>query len=253
MSGIRIERDSTIATLFLDRPPVNAIDNDLLDRAHAALTDLATQSDLRALVITGAGRCFSAGLDLKLVPHYSTAEQRRTIDGINRLVAYLYALPIPTVAAINGHAIAGGLIVALACDQRIATTAPCQIGLTEARAGIPFPAVAMAVLRAELAPAVARRLTLVARNYGPDAALADGILDALYAPEILLAQARALATDLAGIPRDAYARIKHQLRGDTIAANRTVVEGGRDPLADTWLSRDASAASAALLGTKSGA
>jgi len=243
---IRMERQNGIATLYLNRPPVNAIDNQFLDRADVELQGLETATDLRALVITGAGHCFSAGLDLKVVPRYTPADQLHTIDGINKVVARLYALPLPTIAAVNGHAIAGGLILALACDYRVGTSAPCQIGLTEARAGIPFPAVAMAVLRAELPPAVARRLTLLARNYGPDAALADGILDELQPADRVLARAHELATDLASIPRDAYQRIKHQLRADTIAFNRNVVNG-RDPLADTWFSRDVGTASAALL------
>jgi enoyl-CoA hydratase/carnithine racemase len=244
---IRIEHHNGIATLYVDRPPVNAIDNQFLDRADAELLRLHDATGLRALVITGAGHCFSAGLDLKIVPRYTPNEQLHTIDGINRLVARLYALPVPTIAAVNGHAIAGGLILALACDYRVGTNAPCQIGLTEARAGIPFPAVAMQVLQAELSPAIARRLTLLARNYGPEAAHADGILDELQPPERVLSRAQELATDLAGIPADAYRRVKHQLRAVTIAANRAVVEG-RDPLADSWLSSEVGAASAALLG-----
>jgi enoyl-CoA hydratase len=250
MGTIRIERQVGLTILRLDRPPVNAIDNDLLDRIDITLSELCTDPELRAVVVTGAGACFSAGLDLKVVPHYGPAEQRRTIHGINRAVGRLYALPVPTVAAVNGHAIAGGLILALACDYRVGTTTPCQIGLTEARAGIPFPAVAMHVLRAELAPAVARRLTLTGRNYGPEAALADGILDELQPAERVLARACEVAADLANIPNDAYARIKLQLRTNTLAANQAIMEGGHDPLADSWLSRDAESAAAALLGSK---
>jgi enoyl-CoA hydratase len=247
---LQIEREDGVATLRLDRPPVNAIDNDLLDEASAELARLEAQSEVRALVVTGAGACFSAGLDLKLIPRYSAEQQQRAMRGINELVARLYALPLPTVAAINGHAIAGGLVIALGCDYRVATTGVCQIGLTEARAGIPFPAVAMAVVRAELTPAVARRLTLLAHTAGPEAALADGIVDELAAPDQLIARASAVARELGAIPRDAYARIKHQLRADAIAANRTVLERG-DPLAKSWLSRDVTSAAAALLERKS--
>lgn len=244
---IGIDITDGVATFRFDRPPVNAIDNPLLVEAETALARLESDDDVRALVLTGAGPCFSAGLDLKLIPSYPPEEQRRTMTGINQLVAKLYALPIPTVAAVHGHAIAGGLVIALVCDYRVGTTAPCRLGLTEGRAGIPFPAVAMAVVRAELPPAAARRLTLLARNYEPSAALADGVLDELQPPDAVLARARAVARDLGGIPRLAYARIKQQLRADTLAFNARIVASGTDPLVDGWLTPETSAASAALL------
>src|SRR5262249_52966108 len=153
---------------------------------------------------------FCAGLDLMRVPLYGPAEQRAMVTAINQMITALYACPLPVVAAVNGHAIAGGLILTLACDYRIGTTAACQLGITEARAGIPFPAAAMAVLQAELTPAAARVLTLRARSVDPTAALAAGILDELQPPERMLPAALAVAHELAGIPRDAYARIKHQ-------------------------------------------
>jgi enoyl-CoA hydratase len=106
------------------------------------------------------------------------------------------------------------------------------------------------VVKAEVPAAAARRLTLVGRNYGPDEALADGVLDELVEPDALLARARAVAQDLAEIPREAYARIKEQLRAETLAACRRIAETGHDPLADSWLGAGTREASAALLGGK---
>ncbi|MGH7893949.1 MAG: enoyl-CoA hydratase/isomerase family protein, partial [Candidatus Binatia bacterium] len=169
------------------------------------------------------------------------------VTRIDRALTCLYALPMPTVAAINGHAIAAGLVVALACDYRIGSTAPCKLGLPEARAGIPFPAVAMAVVRAEVSPAAARRLTLVARNYGPQGAWGDGVIDELQPPEALRARAAAVAADLATIPRQTYARIKEQLRAESLARCQQIVETGADPMAEAWLSAETRPASAALL------
>lgn len=244
---VRIEADGGILFLRFDRPPVNAIDLDLVREWETVLAEVEASGDARALVVTGAGSCFSAGLDLKVVPTYGAEEQAEMIVRINRALACLYGLPLPTVAAVNGHAIAAGLVVALACDHRVGSDAPCRIGLPEARAGIPFPAAAMAVVRAELAPAAARRLTLAARNYGPHEALADGILDELQPPEDLCARAAAVAADLATIPRGAYGRIKHQLRAEALSRCRRVAESGADPLADSWLAAETQAASAALL------
>lgn len=244
---VDIEVQDRIAIFRLNRPPVNAVNVDLLRAADAALREIAARNDLAALIVTGAGRAFCAGLDLKAVPSYTAAGQREMVLGISRMVAILYALPIPTVAAVNGHAIAGGLVIVLACDYRVGSTAPCQIGLTEARAGIPFPQGAMAVVKAELSPAVARRRTLVALNSSSQEALADGILDELQPPDRVLARALEVARDLASMPAIGYGQIKRQLRAETLAAIEPAVAAGTDPLLDTWLSNDTKGAAAGLL------
>src|SRR5262245_4444640 len=245
--ALRLTRNEGFAVLRFDRPPANAIELGCLREMEAVLGELERDAGVRALVLTGTGSCFSAGLDLKVVPGYGPAEQRETVLAIDRSLARLYGLPMPTVAALNGHAIAGGLVFALACDQRIGVRGAHRIGLTEARAGTPFPAVAMAVVQAELAPAAARRLVLAARNYGSEQALADGVLDELVAPEALLERAQAVARELAAAPREAYARIKQQLRAETLAELRRIAETGDDRLADSWLGAGTRAASAALL------
>lgn len=243
----RLEISRGIALLTLDRPPVNAADLGFVRSIQQCLDELEACREARAVVLTGAGKCFSAGVDLKAVPRYGPGEQRAMVDGINRALSRLYSLPIPSVAAINGHAIAGGLVIALACDYRIGAREGCEIGLTEARAGIPFPAVAMTIVRAELAPQVARRLVLVARNVSAEEALAMGILDELRPADGVLERACELASDLAGIPADAYARIKHQFRRAAIDELQTILESGSDPMLDVWLGAETGTASADLL------
>jgi enoyl-CoA hydratase len=244
---VRIESEGPLAVLTIDRPPVNAIDLGVLREADRALEEIGAQAGTRALVLTGAGASFSAGLDLKTVPAYSRDEQREVMRTLNRVVTRLYGLPIPTVAAVNGHAIAGGLVLVLACDYRVCTAAPCRIGLTEARAGIPFPAAPMAVVRAELSPAVARRMTLVAQNTGPEQALRDGVVDELQAADRVLERARAVARELGAVAATAYGQIKRQLRAPVLDHLEPLAAAGRDPLLDSWLSDETPAASIGLL------
>src|SRR4026208_1183239 len=93
---IRIEGDGAVSVLTIDRPPVNAVDLQVLRYADRALEQLAAELDTRALVVPGGGAAFSAGLDLKTVPTYSPDEQRDVMRTLNRVVTRLYGLPMPT-------------------------------------------------------------------------------------------------------------------------------------------------------------
>jgi enoyl-CoA hydratase len=157
------------------------------------------------------------------------------VEGINRLFAGWYSYPRPVVAAVTGHAIAGGLILALCGDWRVAATEG-KYGLTELRVGIGYPAVAMLGVRAELEPAVARRLVLRA-----------DLLDPLAEPAAVVPRALEVAAELAALPRGAYVTIKRQLRGDTIEAMRQVLDGEDPMLAAGWLDDDTAGAAASTL------
>jgi enoyl-CoA hydratase len=246
-STVRIERTEGVAILWLDKPPVNAIDLELVLETEEALSRLQNEDSTRALVITGTGPCFSAGLDLKVLPHYSPGKQRKMVEALNRTVARLYAFPMPTVAAVNGHAIAGGFILAISCDYRIGTRSSCQIGLTETRVGIPFPFSTMEALKAELSPPVARRITMVGRNMGPEDALRYGVLDELEPAEQVLPRAREVALELGSLPREGYTEIKRQLRAEPLARMKDSLRTGSDPLLDSWITEEAKGASSDLL------
>jgi enoyl-CoA hydratase len=245
---IDMELQQGIALVRLARPPANAIELESARALEEALTQLEADAEVRAIVITGQGSFFSAGLDLKVVPTYDPAQQRAMVMTINRMIRRLYGCPLPTVAAVNGHAIAGGLVMALACDYRIGGSGPYNLGLTETRVAIPYPLAAMAVVRAELAPAVARRVVLLARNGTPRDALADGILDELHPAEAVLPRALALARELAALPRMAYGRIKGQLRAATLEHIDAALATGDDPLVQGWITAETSSGAQTVLG-----
>jgi enoyl-CoA hydratase/carnithine racemase len=244
---IQLETSAGIATLQLNRPPANALDLELLAELAETFAELENRADLRALVVTGTGRFFSAGLDLKAVPAYSRDEQRRLATELNRMVGRLYGLPLPVVAAVNGHAIAGGVIVALSCDYRIGAEGDYKIGLTEARVGVVFPVGPMAVVQGELSHPAARRAVLLARNVTPREALAEGLLDEVQPAERLLARAVEMAEEMAALPRASFGRIKRQMRAAALARIDDAVGNQNEPVLDSWLGAEMASASAEVL------
>jgi enoyl-CoA hydratase len=226
-----LERSDGIAILKLDRPPANAMSVELLEEIVAALR--AIERDLPgALVLSGREGFFSAGVDLKAVPGYGPGEQRRMVEGINEMALTTYAMPCPVVGAITGHAIAGGLVLALCTDVRVASTNGTY-GLTEIKVGVPYPQGAIGVVRAELAPNAARVLAL--GNALVDAAecMRLGVFDETLEPAAVLPRAIELARSLASFRAETYARTKHELRAATVARLRQ--SAAEDPLLAGWV------------------
>jgi len=232
MAHVDFEERDGIGVVTFARPPANAIDLEFVQDLVAALTAAEGADSVRAVVVTGRGPCFSAGIDTKVVPTYGAADQRSMILGVDRVVHCLYGLPKPVVAAVNGHALGGGLVLAIAADFRVMTTESCKLGLTEVTAGISFPAAPMVVISAELAPETARALTLSGRVFGPREAEAMGIADELAASDALVSRACERAGMLARAP--AYAAVKQQLRRDAITAIARIVDHEDDPLIGNW-------------------
>jgi enoyl-CoA hydratase len=244
---IQLEMDAGIATLRLNRPPANALDLPFIIALGEAFAELENKNEIGALIITGTGRFFSAGLDLKAVPAYSADEQRALATELNRMVGRLYGLPLPVIAAVNGHCIAGGVIVALCCDYRIAAAGDYKIGLTEARVGVPFPVAPMVVVQGELSQPAARIAVLLARNISPEDALSQGMLDELQPAEQLLSRAMEIAEEMATLPRSAYGRIKRQLRAAALARIDDAVSNRNEPVLASWLNAETASASAQVL------
>jgi enoyl-CoA hydratase len=210
------DRDE-VAVLRIEHGRVGALDVELLD----ALTEAVTSSD-RALVITGSGSSFSAGVDL-----------RQILDG-GRTFRAVFDHPRPTVAAVNGHAIAGGCVLALACDLRLMSGG--RIGLTELAVGVPFPTSALEIVRHALGSR-AGQVLLGAQIADRERALALGMVDELTEPGELLPRALALATELGARSPESYRLAKVQLHRPANAAIEATVGGDAAVLAG-WTSDD---------------
>ena len=225
------EGEEGVVVLSVDRPPANAMNVELLREVVEGLA-LAASEAPRALVLAGRPGCFSAGADLKAVPTYGPAQQREMVAGINAMALGAYELPFPVVGAITGHAIAGGLVLALCADIRVASSAG-RYGLTEVQVGVPYPQAAIGVVRAELTPQAARVLALGGEL--TDAAECErlGLFDEVHDAEDVLPRALHIAARLAKLPPEVYARTKHDLRGPALAQMRATIE--QDPLLDAWV------------------
>jgi enoyl-CoA hydratase/carnithine racemase len=228
--SIRAARDGVLL-VTIDRPPVNAMDVQLLAEITDAL-DRAAGELPRALVIAGREGVFSAGADLKAVPGYGPAEQRAMVAGINDMAIAAYGLPCPVVGAITGHAIAGGMVLALCPDYRVAAE-DGRYGLNEVAVGVPYPQAAIGVVRAELSPPAARVLALRAQLTGASECLALGVFDELLPGEAVLDRALAVAGEMAAMPADVYARTKLDLRAPALEGMQN--GAATDPLLEQWV------------------
>lgn len=201
---IEREQSDEVGILRLAHGKANALDLELLLALERALAR-EEQHAARALVLTGRGSIFSAGVDLVRMLREGEEYVLRFLTALHGLVERMLRFPRPLIAAVNGHAIAGGCVLALGCDRRVGARSSLRMGLPELSVGVPFPPLVLELARAALAPAVFREAVLTGRSYGAEEALARGFLDELADPEQLLPQALRMARELASIPTRAFA------------------------------------------------
>jgi len=196
---------------------------------------------VRAVVVTGAGKFFSGGLDLKEVTSASQPEVFGSTFGRDDGVFALWTLPKPTVAMVNGHAIAGGAILCLACDVRIVARGATRIGLNEAAIGLPFPSGAYEIAALALNNQQARRVLLEAGLHTPDVANILGLVDEIVAPADLERVCIERARLLAGYSPAAYAHTKRRLQRDAVQRVVSEPDEQRRATAKVWASAEVQA------------
>jgi len=231
MSHVTRRAAGEVTLVSIDRPPANAMTVELLGELVAALERLADDPP-KAVVLAGRDGFFSAGVDLKAVPGYAVDDQRRMVERINQMVIVGYGSACPVIAAVTGHAIAGGMVLALCADYRIASDAG-RYGLTEVKVAVPFPQAAIGVVRAELSPPAARVLALRSELIDAHECLRLGAFDEVVAADAVIERALEVGAEMAALPTDVYARTKLDLRGGELSAMRAAAAA--DPLLETWV------------------
>jgi enoyl-CoA hydratase len=224
-----LEEHGEVAIMRLAHGKVNALDLELL----LAITEAMRAVDqARAVVITGSGSTFSAGVDLQRIVAGGPSYVREYLPALSDSFMAIFDHPGPVVAAVNGHAIAGGCVIAAACDMRLMSQG--KIGLAELSVGVPFPPVPMEIMRHAVGPAVGH-LVLTAALLEPAQAQSIGLIQHLRKAEVLLESAVDWARQMARTPSDVFSVSKRQLQQparDRIAAR----SGDEAAVVETWSS-----------------
>ncbi|MBY0280254.1 enoyl-CoA hydratase/isomerase family protein [Candidatus Binatia bacterium] len=217
MDRMRYESDGKITRILIDDGKANAMSVPFFAEL-TQLLDRAEGDGSSVVVIAGRTGMFSGGLDLKLLPTLSRDGLRELSETFARTMLRVFTFPLPTVAAVTGHAIAGGAVLAYACDRRYALDGRFRLQLNEVAIGIPMPSWMAAIGGSVIPPHLHVAALLHARSFAPSEALTNGMIDGLVAEgEDVVAHAIASCADLAAFPRDAYATTKRRLRAADLA------------------------------------
>ena len=247
MSLVRMEPlDDGLVRLVLDSPKVNAMGSQLLAQLAVGLEGLAANDQIRGVLIAGEGKCFSAGLDLKEVVDLERAPLIDFLAVLDRALLAAFAFPKPLACAIEGHAIAGGMVLALASDHFALGAGGHRLGLTEVAVGVPFPRSALEIVRTALPDHTLRRLTLQ-----PDTVTADE-LHALGVGDSYGEDPGKMALEwlhqAAALPARSFAMAKQQVRELPLERWTVHADADRETVADIILSSTTQAALRGALG-----
>jgi enoyl-CoA hydratase/carnithine racemase len=225
-----------IQELRLNRPPVNALSTELLSALREAHERATRQS--RAVIISGTPGMFSAGLDIPLLlklDRNGMAQLWRELYAVMRTLA---TSPVPTCAAITGHAPAGGTVIALFCDFRVAARGDFKLGLSEVQAGIPLPPVLLRALQRQVGARQAERLAVAGLMLSPEQALSAGLVDELAPPEEVPERAVAWCRSLLAVPQRAMSVTRRLARTDLVTLFETTSEEELQMVLDNWWSEE---------------
>jgi enoyl-CoA hydratase len=233
MSLVRRGHDNGIAILTLDRPRANAFDPELVADLRRELADAR---DARAVVLASSQKLFSGGWDLPTIVSFERPRMEEFVSAYTDLIRYVFAFPAPVVAALNGHAIAGGLILAAAADERIAAEGKGTFGLSEVNLGVPVPNALYEIFRYQLGERAAERLAMTGENVSVERALKIGLIDEAVPASELLSRAIERAGELAGASGPGRTAMKRYSRADALER----FDAGRrgDGFLEAWFSQE---------------
>lgn len=232
---LRREDVNGINHLVMNDGP-NALTPILMDAMCVALVELRDDGAPPVLLRSSHSDLFCPGWDLKQLAGAERAEVADFLARFNRLVYELFSYPGPTGAAIQGHAVAGGCLLALSCDLRIMGSGRPRIGLSELNLGVPVPSASLVMLRERLAPNVVEELVVGGDGCNADRARNQGVVHRIAEPELVVAKTERELARLASKPALAFAATKRFLLGDGYRRMSEIDPGDDDIFLDCWFS-----------------
>jgi len=208
---INVQHIDDIAILTLSHGKANALD---LEFCHTIIREVeATRNaDTHGIILTASENIFSAGVDLLRLLDEEPAYTTEFLAALDLLFETLFTYPKPVVAAINGHAIAGGCVMASCADYRVMADGKGRVGAPELRVGVPFPTVALEIMRFALAERRLDQVMFAGLTYLPTESLEMGLVDKVVPADRLLQEATMHIKTLTALPPAAFALTKRQLR-----------------------------------------
>lgn len=236
MSHLQVSRFDEIAVVRLNRGKVNALNHDLVLELHSCFDRLRQDPSVRSVVLTGKGKFFTFGFDIPEFISWSKEDFTRYLSDFTALYTRLFEFPRPVVAALNGHTIAGGCMIALACDRRIMATGKGKISLNEITFGASVFAGCVEMLKLVTGDRSAERILFSGAMYDAEEALELGLVDSICTPDDLQACALNEARTLTAGDGVAFESIKKLLRGPTARMMREREPASIREFADIWYS-----------------
>jgi enoyl-CoA hydratase len=205
---VRVDRSAAVARVTLDAPPLNLFEPGIIDALADAFGRLADDAGVRVAVLTGSGRAFCAGMDVRVLGALDVPDAKALITRLQRAIGRVHAAPFPVVGALAGAALGAGFELALACDLRVAVSGTL-LGLPEVRVGVPS-VIEAALLPSMVGPGRAAELLLSGQPVTADDAVGWGLVNRVVpAGELDAAVERIVASILAGSP--AAVRLQKEL------------------------------------------
>jgi len=237
-----IERNDSdgIAILKLSHGKANTMDVELCQAVIDAFCSLRTSS-AKAVVLTGQGGMFSAGVDLIRTSAGGPEYVRKFLPVLNAMFDAVFHFPRPVIAAVNGHAVAGGCVLACCADHRIMAQGNGRIGITELLVGLPFPALAFEVMRLATAPRFFPQAVYGGETHLSDGGLERGWIHEIVQPAELNDKALAVARKLAALPPVTFSTTKRQIHADALARMERDGAATDAAVIDIWASPEAQA------------